>query len=87
MSKKHSPWSYVVLNDDKVVGSFPSASLAFFVWKTYVDYNDRTFEPDNRPFVSCNRFRAVYDPSFNVSAQDLTLYFMRIWEQQNSKSV
>lgn len=86
MSKKHSAWSYVVLNDDKPVGAFPSASLAFFVWKAYVDYNDRTFDPDSRPFVSVNRFRAKYDP-FCVEPQDMTLSFMRVWEMQKNNEL
>lgn len=83
--KKHSPWSYVVQSDDKPVGAFPSASLAYFVWKAWVDYVDRRFKPDCRPFISCNRYRALYDPSFNVQAQDVTLSFMRMWEIQNTK--
>lgn len=87
MSKKHTPWSYVVLNDDKVVGAFPSVQLAWFVWKAYVDYNDRTFDPDSRPFVSCNRFRAMYEPKFEVRAEDLTIRFMKYWEIQNDKKL
>lgn len=85
-NKKHSPWSYVVMNDDKPVGAFPSAALAYFVWKVYVDFNDRSFAPDERPFVSCNRFRAKYDP-FKVEASDLTLSFMRVWEKTQNKEL
>lgn len=82
--KKHSPWSYVVQSDDKPVGAFPSASLAYFVWKAWVDFVDRSYKADDRPFISCNRYRALYDP-FKLEAQDVTLNFMRMWEIQNSK--
>lgn len=84
--KKTSPWSYVVDLDGKVVGSFPSSALAFFVWKTYVDWTFRKYsDAEERPFVSCNRFRAKYDP-FGVEGQDLTMTFIKHHEVITSKT-
>lgn len=85
--KKSSPWSYVVDLDGKIVGSFPSSALAFFVWRSYVDWSFRKYpDSDDRPFVSCNRYRAKYDP-FGVEGQDLTMIFIKHFEVINSKTV
>ena len=72
------------MSDDTPVGAFTSAALAFFVWNAYVDWADRSFTQDKRPFISVNRFRAKYDP-FEVESHDLTVNFMRVWEIQKEQ--
>lgn len=72
-SKKHSPWSYVVDVDGQVVGAFPSAGLAYFVWKAYVDFHARS-NPDP-PIVGINRYRAEYG-DFKVVGEDLLKSFL-----------
>lgn len=76
MSKsKFLPWTYVLQVDDRVVGAFVSASLAYAHW---IAYAERFSSPD-APFAHCSRYRYCLDP-YTPEQQDMTLVFARQWQ-------
>lgn len=73
--KRFTRWTYVVKADQQVLGSFPSASLAYGHWLAYAEkYN----KPDD-PICSCTRYRVRVLP-YELQQQDVTLSFMKMWE-------
>lgn len=77
MSKpKFSPWSYVLLVNDTVVGAFASASLAYGHWLAFAE---KYSNPDD-PFVSVQRYRYCLDP-YTPEQQDLTMVFVKQWQR------
>lgn len=73
--KKFSPWTYVLMIDDRCVGAFVSASLAYAHWLAYAE----KYSSPDAPFAHCSRFRYCLDP-YEPQQQDMTLVFARQWQ-------
>lgn len=74
-NSKYSVWTYVLQLDEKVVGAFSSAALAYGHWLVYAE---RFSSPDS-PFCHCSRFRVRLEP-YDMQQQDMTLFFARQWQ-------